>query len=448
VTSTSTIRVHNVKGAKHIEHDLEGTHLYVIGGKNGQGKSSGGIDAFLYALRGKSVPKGVVRDGESEGSVQLILEGIPDTMGPHPKLVVTREFRKGKSASLEIRPVCEMPEDERWNSPIGAPQAFLDSLCGPQTFDPMAFVEKSPTEQSKILLDMAGVDLEEIDTEHKRLLEKKRASDKECSAAKYDFESAPFHEDAPDEEVSTDGILKQIADGNAVNASNQRCREELEKCKKHEDDCISEVERLMKELSEAESKLAAASARVTKGNTHCNGLVDVSIDALTQELATISDTNQKVAINRDRAEKERKLELCQCGGRQWPIALQKCRDLKKQSLSEANWPVQGILFDETAGVTYNGIPVANLSAAEQIDMSVALGAAFLPNLRTMVIRHGSLMDWDMLEKVEQSAIKHDCQLIVEVVTRSPSDESHCTVIIENGEIRNGTVLRSTDVPES
>ena len=62
-----TYEAHNVLGVKDIKFDLTGRHLFLVGGANGQGKSSA-LTALTMALAGKSgmndYPEIALRKGE------------------------------------------------------------------------------------------------------------------------------------------------------------------------------------------------------------------------------------------------------------------------------------------------------------------------------------------------------------------------------------------------
>jgi hypothetical protein len=79
--------------------------------------------------------------------------------------------------------------------------------------------------------------------------------------------------------------------------------------------------------------------------------------------------------------------------------------------------VPGLGFEEDA-VTYNGLPFAQASDAEQIKVSIAMGMAGNPKLRVMRIKDGSLLDDDSMKVVEEMAVTNDFQVFVEVVDTS------------------------------
>ena len=104
--------------------------LVLIGGRNGQGKSST-LDAIAMALGSASeVPARPIRQGETHAQIVLETED----------LVVTRDF----TASGSVLTVAN-----REGLKASAPQTILDRLTGKLTFDPVAFMRLRPPAASR-----------------------------------------------------------------------------------------------------------------------------------------------------------------------------------------------------------------------------------------------------------------------------------------------------------
>jgi recombinational DNA repair ATPase RecF len=116
---------HNVMGIKDVQFDLEGHNLFLIGGKNGQGKTSA-IKALLMALCGRSgmsdYPEVALREGEDSGFVTVKLSGsqeLHDDKGFTVRLHMKRKVGGGVSEEFEVL-------DRRPSSqPKGSPKESL-----------------------------------------------------------------------------------------------------------------------------------------------------------------------------------------------------------------------------------------------------------------------------------------------------------------------------------
>ena len=90
----------------------------------------------------------------------------------------------------------------------------------------------------------------------------------------------------------------------------------------------------------------------------------------------------------------------------------------------------GLGFDDD-GVTLDGVPFAQASAAEQLRVSVAMAMALNPKVRIIRITDGSLLDSENLALIEEMAGANGFQVWIERV-----DESGAVgVVIEDGEVK-------------
>jgi hypothetical protein len=101
------------------------------------------------------------------------------------------------------------------------------------------------------------------------------------------------------------------------------------------------------------------------------------------------------------------------------------------TLSRAKFPIPGLSFETVSEgssgrerknpkkiITYNGVPLADASSAEQIRVSTAIGMANKPELAFLLIRDGSLLDDSGLAILEQMAHEQGFQMLVECVDTS------------------------------
>src|SRR5262245_46003478 len=77
-----------------VDFNLEGRHLFLVGGKNSQGKTSA-LTALLMALCGRSglekYPEIQLKEGEDEGNVRVELAG---EVGEPPQLTVELKLKR------------------------------------------------------------------------------------------------------------------------------------------------------------------------------------------------------------------------------------------------------------------------------------------------------------------------------------------------------------------
>jgi hypothetical protein len=120
---------------------------------------------------------------------------------------------------------------------------------------------------------------------------------------------------------------------------------------------------------------------------------------------------------------------------------------KAKQIADAKYPIQGLGFSSLGTVTFNGIPFEQLSTAQRLKISAAIGFALNPKLRVMLIRDGSVMDENTLAELIKVAEAHDTQLWIERVGKTLDGELP-GVIIEDGTVVQSTLPQIPEAPAS
>ncbi|WGX98763.1 AAA family ATPase [Nocardioides sp. L-11A] len=388
----------NVKRLKAVEITPDGT-LQVISGRNAQGKTSV-LDAIWLALGGgtaaRSTPK-PVRDGEDHASVTLDLGD----------LTVTRVWKGGKT-TLTVTAAD--------GAKYSGPQGVLDALVGQLSFDPLAFTRLSAREQRDALLDLVDldVDLARLAEQRKEIFDQRTEVGRQRKA----LGDVPAPDpDVPAEEISAVDLIDEI-----TRTAEKATRQEQESRQVAEAEQL--VARLEGELEEARRRLRGARQAVAFHEP-----VNELLDGLRAQLAGVEDTNTRIrenaAVRRRAAERD---EL----GDAYDVLTKQIADLdqvKADALAAAVFPVEGLGFDDD-GVTYQGVPFAQASSAEQIRVSLAMAMSLNPTLRVIRILDGSLLDADSLALIQEMAAGRDYQVWIERV----ADGSGMGVVIEDGAV--------------
>ena len=144
------LKSENVKRLKAVEIIPKGN--VIIGGRNGQGKSST-IDSLAMALGGKSlIPDLPIRNGQKKAKITVDLGDF----------VVTRTITASGGGTLKIS-----------GHEGGSPQKLLDGFTGKLTFDPLKWSEMDPKAQLILLKEMVGIDFTDLDDERKNIYNKR-----------------------------------------------------------------------------------------------------------------------------------------------------------------------------------------------------------------------------------------------------------------------------------
>ena len=103
---------------------------------------------------------------------------------------------------------------------------------------------------------------------------------------------------------------------------------------------------------------------------------------------------------------------------------------KQAAIDRSDLPIPGLgLVNEE--VTYNGVPLAQASSAEQLRVSMAMAMAANPQIRVIRITDGSLLDSSNMALIAEMAAEADFQVWVERVDES----GEVGVVIEDGGVK-------------
>lgn len=403
------LRADNVKRLKSVRIHPDGT-LVVLGGRNGQGKTSV-LDAIAMALGGKDqIPSQPIRRGADRAEIVVDLGD----------LIVRRTFTAGGG---------QLVVQNRDGARFSSPQTMLDNLVGKLTFDPLAFSRESPKRQAEVLRDLLGLDHAALDQERATLYGERTATNKRAAALRHQFEAMPHHDGVPAEPIAAGAAAEQLRQAQEHNRELAGLRRSREITVQVVQEGERSVQDLRRRLQEAEAQLETARAQLAELSDRLAGTAEIDVAPLQAAIAQVDQTNAKVRDNQRRAESLAQVEQVEQASRDLTAKIDAIDQQKTAAIAAAKMPVEGLGFDDSGTVTFGGLPLDQASQAERIRVSVAIGIAMNPRLRVLLIRDASLLDADSLAMVCEMARDAGAQVWLERVER----DQHTTVVIEDGE---------------
>lgn len=427
------LEAQNVKRLRAISITPTGAAV-VIGGMNGQGKTSV-LDAIEYALAGKrALPERPVRDGEDIARVVCELDGLTvrRVIGPDGSSLVVTDENGDKVAS---------------------PQKVLDRMVGAISFDPLEFVRMNQRDQVRALEGVIGVNVSAMDAQRKAVFEQRADLNRELRR----LEGLTSEEPPVPVAVAVDPTA--LYDELERTRGGQGCLDEAQRAEReaarylHDAEidmtkAEAEVERLRRALEEAEhhvlcqeTTVTAARAMVVQREEQSAGAAAAlgtmrAVEAIRADLTQLTLAQREGEAARvaraayDQAVTSR--ERARTDAAALSETLAHLDDGRAQHVAQAvagiNLPGLGI--SET-GVTWNGVPLAQCSSAEQLRVAVGVGLAANPEIRVVLIREGALLDDQSLAIVAGMAAAADAQVWVERV----GEGAECSVVIEDGAVK-------------
>ncbi|AOZ64596.1 MRE11 double-strand break endo/exonuclease [Arthrobacter phage Chubster] len=403
------LEAENVKRLRAVNIGFDGT-LQVIGGDNGEGKSSV-LDAIWLALGGRQAVSETqttrpIHDGEKVATATVDLGEI----------IVTRTWKDGKAPTVKVT----TPEGAEHKSP----QAILDALTSKVGIDPLAFTLLSPKDQMKQLLalvelpfDPVALDEQFAETFKERTAVNRRVD--EITAQLKAFPKPP--EGLPDQEIDVADLVAELRSLDALHRDWQRAESDYK-------EAVSSRRYFEEQLEAAKQSEAAAALALD----HKRSEVETSPnpEGLQGKLDTVGETNKAVRLENQRRQGVKLLGQHAAKAKELTAKLDSIKDTRAKGLAAANWPIEDLGFDAD-GLTYKGVPFNQASSAEQIRVSMAMAMAASPKLKTLFIRDGSLLDGKNMALVAELAASHGFQVIMERV----GDHDKGAIIIEDGTVK-------------
>ncbi len=411
----SALELENVKRVRALSLEPTADGLTVIGGRNGQGKTSV-LDAIAWALGGnRKRPDRPTREGSATpAQLRVTLSN---------GIVVER---KGKNGALTVTD----PEGRR------AGQALLDSFVEELAIDLPRFMAMSDRERADELLHVVGIgdELDRLDRELERARAERLAKGQEKRAKTKVAEDAAWYPDAPSEPVSAADLLAEQQAAQATNMENERLRAAAERAERDHARAASELTEAERALADAADRAEAARRAATAASEAARAareIADACVDADTSDLdgriSEVDRVNEMVRANRERSRLQAEADAAEA---EYQSLNEECEGLQRERvalLEGADMPLPGLSVED-GRLMYGGAAWGEMSGSEQLRVATAIVRRVKPECGFVLVDKLEQMDPQTLAEFGAWAESQGLQVIG---TRVATDET-CTVVIEDG----------------
>lgn len=403
-----SLEAQNVKRLKAVELTPTQDGLNLIGGKNGQGKTSV-LDAIAWALGGEKFAPSKPKRTES----------VTD---PVIRVTLSNGFvveRSGKNGTLKIKD----PSGKK------SGQKILDEFIEKLALNLPAFMAMNDKEKAKVLLQIIGVgdQLYELDakcsTLYNRRLEIGRIADQKEKFAK----EMPVYPDAPKEPVSAANLIEQQQAILARNGQRQQWQAESQQIAFVIQKLTADIERTKRDLERLEATLAAEQAKAAEAAKSPEELEMESTAELEEQLRSVEEINAKVRANMDREKADLDAESYRKQYDDLTCEIAGIRNERMKLLDGAQMPLDGLSVEDGV-LTYHGQAWDNMSGAEQLRCAAAIVRKLNPECGFVLMDKLEQMDLDTLRDFGAWLEAEGLQVLA---TRVSTGEE-CAVIIEDG----------------
>lgn len=402
------LEIENTKRVKAVKLEPAANGLTVIGGRNGQGKTSV-LDAIAWALGGERY-----RPSQPQRAGSVLPPAIHIVM--NNGLVVER---KGKNSSLVVTD----PSSKR------AGQQLLNSFVEELALNLPRFMQASGREKADTLLKIIGVGdkLREMETEEQRAYNRRHAIGQIADQKEKFAKEQLYYPDAPREPVSASELIRQQQDILARNGENQRLRcnrDTLQQQYKQQEEAVA---RLRRQLEDAERELGNAGVLLETACRDAKDLQDESTAELEENIRRIDEINRMVRANLDKEKAEDDARECRAQYDTLTSQLEALRTQKRELLRGAKLPMDGLTV-ENGELLYQGHQWDCLSGSEQLRVATAIVRAINPQCGFVLLDRLEQMDEDTLKEFGDWLAQEGLQAIATRV----STGGECQIIIEDG----------------
>lgn len=411
----SSLEIENVKRVKAVYLEPSAKGLTIIGGRNGQGKTSV-LDAIAWNLGGDRLkPSNPMR----EGSV------VP----PAIHMELTNGFiveRKGKNSALKVYD----PEGQKGG------QQLLNEFIDQFALDLPKFLSAGNKEKAQILLQIIGIgeQLAIIESKELKYFNQRTQIGVIAKRKKAHAEELEYYPDVPEEPLSASQLIQSQQAILAKNGENQRQRAGLADLKKKDEALQAEIKRLKEQYDTCMADHQNLLAAITNATKTVAQLQDESTDELERSIADMDAINVKVRANADKARAQQEAEELESQYKELTGAIEEARKEKMALLNAADLPLPGLSVNDDE-LTYKGSKWDCMSSSEQLKVATAIVRKLNPNCGFVLMDKLEQMDRETLAEFGSWLEEENLQVIATRV----STDSECSIIIEDGYVKNAEV---------
>lgn len=404
----NALQVENVKRVKAVALEPSANGLTVIGGKNGQGKTSV-LDAIAWALGGDRYRPS---NAEREGS----------TLPPHIKLELSNGLtveRSGKNSALKVVDTTGKRSG----------QQLLNEFVEQLAIDLPRFLQASNREKADTLLQVIGVgdQVHSLEVKEKEVYNRRHMIGQEADRKRKHADELPHYPAAPKEPVSASQLIRQQQDILARNGENQRKRMRANQIEHEYGKASAHVSLLRSQLTDAEKQLQQLEADLAIAQKDALDLQDESTEEIERSLQEIEQINIQVHANCDREKAEQEAAHYTQQYQDLTKELEEIRHDKYALLDSAQLPLPGLSVED-GELTYNGRKWDCMSGADQLIAATAIVRAINPKCGFVLLDKLEQLDADTLLSFGSWLEEQGLQAIATRVSTGPE----CSIIIEDG----------------
>jgi DNA repair exonuclease SbcCD ATPase subunit len=395
----TSLEVQDFKRVQLVRYEPAATGLTIIGGRNGQGKTSS-LDAAKMLFGGERfTPTSPIREGADKAALTgklsngLLVEVSITPRGAYYKITDP----EGKKAGITL----------------------LKETVNELALDLSRFMAATDKDKAKTLLKIVGVDLTPFEERHAKLYKEREDAGRLRDRSKHHAEAMPYNEACGSELLTPSDIMAELEAKVGKNAKNREIRQKVD---------IHRANIKAASFSRMQSDLAAATAAAT-------AVQDEDVTALKERLAQIEDTNAEVRKN---LEREKALAEAEGYADEWRALsgqIETNQAEMRALLDGAAMPLSGLSVAAGGVLTYNGKAWDCMGDSERLQVATSIVRKINPACGFVLLDGLERMDLDTLREFGAWLQAEGLQVLGTKVSSGPE----CSLIIEDGLVQDAEV---------
>ena len=467
----TALSVSDFKRVRLVEIQPNENGLTIIGGNNGQGKTSV-LDAIAYALGGEAFRPSSVNNSESDKNAHIKIE--------IDGLVVERA---GKNGALKVTDSQGMKGN----------QTLLNRIVNKFALDLGNFMKANDTEKTRMLLDMfpeLRTQLEEMKTKSAGVYNDRYGINQEIRRLSAMITGMPTYDDVPAEEIGIADLNRRLTEANAernaiaadiavekaagrdadvveerLNGVKRSIAQETANLASIEARHKTEVESIQQRITELQKQLEEQTANYPKAVKTANENIETlkgqqtayeqdivkmrdessrkldelarrqadaqkRISEIQNEIDICAGTNEKVRKNIERQRISARIEELQRQSDEKTREIQTIDAARKELLQKANLPLPELSIDGEGFLLYNGQKWDCMSGSERLKVATAISMNTKPGCGFVLVDGLEAMDGHTIAAFNEFLKERNMQCIGTIV-----GDNNATVVIEDGLVK-------------
>lgn len=393
------LEIENFKRVKALKLKLD-HHLTIVGGDNGQGKTSV-LDAIAWTLGGdKFKPSNPITDGADRLAIRIELSNG----------IVAERVNKG---TLRV------------SDPSGklGGQELLKSFISTFALDLSEFMRASGPEKARLLARAMGNEKEilDLDAEEKKARDSRYLARQEMDRLVAYAKSLPYYEDAPAAPINASEIAEKLSAALQAKSEYDKLMARLEQLANRSLEIAKQIEEFRKELVRIDEESAEIDKKIMQLPSFENSY------KLKEQLQQAESLNAKYRANEAFRQAMAQAEQAKEAFQKAEEAVKVIQQKKQELASKAKTLLPGLAIED-GELVYNGKRWDCMSGAEQLKVATAISHALNPKMGFVLVDGLEQLDLNSLQEFARWVAEVGMQCIATRVSKGPE----CSIIIEEG----------------